>query len=168
MKLICAVLDSKKPVEDGERSISLVEATQRALQLQDSNPHYIVKGTARSGAELGGRTKSRSLPLPRFLFRRCLPPPRFLPLASSSGVALRWSPGRGGLQVASETKKKSKIGMVRRWSPGRERDEEEEQKREGSVSRLVVCDLVNVRGKVVISSFTYNGLTNRTKNGGIV
>ncbi|KAK9141253.1 hypothetical protein Scep_010934 [Stephania cephalantha] len=41
----------EKPVEDGERSISLVEATQRALQLQDSNPHYIVKGTARSGAE---------------------------------------------------------------------------------------------------------------------
>ncbi|KAK9159570.1 hypothetical protein Syun_005911 [Stephania yunnanensis] len=41
----------EKPVEDGERSISLVEATQRALQLQDSNPHSIVKGTARSGAE---------------------------------------------------------------------------------------------------------------------
>ncbi|KAK9138762.1 hypothetical protein Sjap_009356 [Stephania japonica] len=41
----------EKSVEDGERSISLVEATQRALQLQDSNPHSLVKGTARSGAE---------------------------------------------------------------------------------------------------------------------
>ncbi|KAK9114367.1 hypothetical protein Syun_021164 [Stephania yunnanensis] len=33
---------------------------------------------------------------------------------------------------------------------------------------FVVYDLVNVRGKVVISSFTYNGLANPTKNGGIV
>ncbi|KAK9126562.1 hypothetical protein Scep_015408 [Stephania cephalantha] len=33
---------------------------------------------------------------------------------------------------------------------------------------FVVCDLVNVRGKVVISYFTYNGLANPTKNGGIV
>ncbi|KAK9160077.1 hypothetical protein Syun_006418 [Stephania yunnanensis] len=48
-------------------------------------------------------------------------------------------------------------------NPGRERDEEEEQNREGSVLRLVVCDLVNVRSKVVISSFTYNGLANPTK-----
>ncbi|KAK9159572.1 hypothetical protein Syun_005913 [Stephania yunnanensis] len=49
--LLAELLGRKKPVEDGERSISLVEATQRALQLQDSNPRYIVKGTARSGAE---------------------------------------------------------------------------------------------------------------------
>ncbi|KAK9139498.1 hypothetical protein Scep_009179 [Stephania cephalantha] len=30
------------------------------------------------------------------------------------------------------------------------------------------CDLVNVRGKVVISTFSYNGLANPTKNGGII
>ncbi|KAK9148626.1 hypothetical protein Scep_007383 [Stephania cephalantha] len=86
----------------------------------------------------------------RFLRRR------FLLLASSSGV--------DGKQ-------------------GRENEEEEQQSRWSSLAkkmsktgggrliqlvRIVVCDLVNVRGKVVISSFTYNGLANPTKNGGIV
>ncbi|KAK9135649.1 hypothetical protein Syun_014979 [Stephania yunnanensis] len=85
----------EKPVEDGERSISLVEATQRALQLQDSNPHYIVKGIARSGAELGGRTKSRSLPLPRFLLLASSSGAAILLLTSSSSFPLRTSPCGG-------------------------------------------------------------------------
>ncbi|KAK9111890.1 hypothetical protein Scep_019409 [Stephania cephalantha] len=51
-------------------------------------------------------------------------------------------------------------------SPGRETKKKSKTGRE--VERFVVCDLVNVRGKVVISSFTYNGLANPTKNGGIV
>ncbi|KAK9151870.1 hypothetical protein Syun_010179 [Stephania yunnanensis] len=56
----------------------------------------------------------------------------------------------------------------RRTKKKRSREGRRRAKQGGRSRVLESCDLVNVRGKVVISSFSYNGLANPTKNGGIV